>query len=487
MDTRISRRMFASFFGRVAAAAAAAPFAAAATPPVSPPKNALGVFPADFLWGTATASYQVEGSTRKDGRGPSIWDTFAHTPGAVSHGDTGDVADDFFDRYRDDVRLMADLGVRGFRFSVAWPRVFPEGGGAPNPGGLDFYLRLVEELHKNAIEPICTLYHWDLPQKLQDRGGWENVETAHLYAEYAGYTAGRLSSAGVNYFLTMNEIRTFVELGYGNGTHAPGLRVGRKRLAQLTHNALLGHGLAVQAIRVQAPTARVGLAENPTAVVPVTQAVQDVAAARAAMRQENAAYLTAICEGRYTEEYLQELGPDAPVFTAAEMRMIGSPLDMIGLNIYTPTYVRAAEGAKGYEVLHAPPDFPHMASDWLTIGPESIRWACRLTHELWRPKAIYITENGCSANDVVNANGEILDSGRVMYLRNYLAELSRVAAEGVPIRGYFLWSLLDNFEWADGYGKRFGIVYVDFATQKRSLKLSAQFYKSVIHSNGLGV
>ena len=493
MKNLLSRRRFGSLFGKGAALGAAAPFAAPlfaaqAQPPASPAPVVPGSFPSDFLWGTATASYQVEGSTRKGGRGPSIWDTFSHTAAKISHGDTGDIADDFVERYQGDVRLMADLGVRGFRFSVAWPRVFPQGTGQPNPQGMDFYLRLVEELHQHGIEPFCTLYHWDLPQAVQDRGGWESPETAEQYAAYAGYAAGRLSRAGVRSFLTMNEIRTFVELGYGTGVHAPGLQVGRKRLAQLTHNVLLGQGMGVQAIRAQAAAGvRVGLAENPVAVVPVTQTAEDVSAARVAMREENAAYLTAICEGRYTDRYLQELGPDAPRFTSQEMRTIGSPLDMLGLNIYTPTYVRAAAAPAGYERLKAPADFPHMASTWLTIGPESIRWACRLTHELWKPKAIYITENGCSAEDVVTPDGEVLDSGRVMYLRNYLAELSRAAAEGVPIKGYFLWSLLDNFEWADGYGKRFGIVYVDFSTQKRTTKLSAQFYRSVIRSNGLGV
>ncbi len=486
MTRLFSRRTFASSLGAAAAISAAAPCASslsvAAT--VSPGGEASG-FPAGFLWGTATASYQVEGSARKEGRGPSIWDTFSHTAGRVSQGDTGDVADDFLNRYRNDVRLMADLGVRAFRFSVSWSRVFPQGNSISNPQGLDFYLHLVEELKAHGIKPLCTLYHWDLPQPLQDRGGWESLDTAKAFAEYAGFTAARLSHAGVGDFLTMNEIRTFVELGYGNGTHAPGLQVGPRRLAQLTHNVLLGHGLAVGAIRAQAaPGTLVGLAENPTAVVPVTQSLGDVAAATRAMREENAPYLTAVCEGRYTEAYLQKLGADAPHFTPEQMKTIAAPLDMLGLNIYTPTYVRAASTSVGYEVVASPADFPHMASSWLTVGPESIRWATRLANQIWKPKAIYITENGCSAADVLTANGEILDIGRVMYLRNYLAELKRAIEEGVPIKGYFLWSLLDNFEWNDGYSKRFGIVYVDFATQRRTPKLSAQFYTSVIHTNG---
>ncbi len=486
MTTRISRRSFAALFGQAAAVTAAAPLISSPAHAAVPATVIGSGYPKDFLWGTATASYQVEGSARKEGRGPSIWDTFSHTTGKVDQGDTGDVADDFLNRYRNDVRLMADLGVRSFRFSVSWSRIFPHGDNQPNQPGLDFYLHLVEALQANGIRPFVTLYHWDLPQPLQDRGGWENLDTAKAFADYAGFTAARLSRAGVADFLTMNEIRTFVELGYGNGTHAPGLQVGRRRLAQLTHLCLVGHGLAVAAIRAQAaPGTRVGLAENPTAIVPVTQSPADLAAAGRAMREENAPYLTAICEGRYTDGYLARLGADAPKFTPEQMKIIAAPLDMLGLNIYTPTYARAAATPAGYQIVPAPGDFPHMASSWLTIGPESIRWATRLTNELWKPKAIFITENGCSAADTLTANGEVLDSGRVMYLRNYLAELKRAIAEGVPIKGYFLWSLLDNFEWADGYSKRFGIVYVDFTSQKRTPKLSAQFYASVIHNNGI--
>jgi len=443
-------------------------------------------FPAKFLWGSATASYQVEGAVHEGGRGPSIWDTFSHTPGKVANGDTGDVADDFFHRYRDDVQLMKKLGVHAFRFSVAWSRVFPSGSGQPLAQGLDFYKRLVAELHANGIEPFCTLYHWDLPQALQDKGGWENPETAHRMAEYEGYVAGELSRLGVRYFFTANEIRTFVELGYGNGTHAPGLKLQRKALAQVRHNVLLGHGLSVQAIRAKAsPGVQVGLCENPNVPVPVSLRAEDIQAAAIAMREENAAYLNAIFEGRYTERYLRELGDDAPHFTPEEMRTIASPLDAVGLNIYTPTYVRSAPG--GYEALPMPANFPHMASDWLKVGPECMYWGPRLAQELWKPRAIYITENGCSAADTMTAQGEVLDTDRIMYLRNCLGQLRKAAKEGAGVKGYFVWSLLDNYEWADGYGKRFGLIYVDYQTQKRTPKLSAEFFSSVIASNGVGL
>jgi beta-glucosidase len=440
-------------------------------------------FPKQFLWGTATASYQVEGAVKEGGRGPSIWDTFSHTPGKVANGDTGDVADDFYHRYRDDVQLMKRLGVQTFRFSVAWTRVFPTGAGQPLPQGLDFYKRLVGELHANGIEPFCTLYHWDLPQALQDKGGWQNPDTAHRMAEYEGYVAGELSRVGVRNFFTVNEIRTFVELGYGNGTHAPGLILQRKALAQTRHTVLLGHGLSVQAIRAMAlPGTQVGMCENLTVPVPVTLRDEDIKAAAVAMREENAAFLTAIFEGQYTERYLKELGDDAPNFTPEEMRTISSPLDMIGLNIYTPTYVRSAPG--GYEALPMPANFPRMASDWLKVGPECMYWGPRLVQQVWSPRAILITENGCSAADEMTAQGEVLDTDRIMYLTNCLSQLRRAIKDGAGVKGYFVWSLLDNYEWADGYGKRFGLVYVDYKTQKRTPKLSAQFYSSVIASGG---
>ncbi len=443
-------------------------------------------FPANFLWGSATASYQVEGAVHEGGRGPSIWDTFSHTPGKTANGDTGDVADDFFHHYRDDVQLMKTLGLQAFRFSVAWPRVFPTGSGEPLAHGLDFYKRLVAELHANHIEPFCTLYHWDLPQALQDKGGWENPDTAHRLAEYEGYVAGELSRLGVRYFFTINEMRTFVELGYGNGTHAPGLKLQRKALAQVRHNVLLAHGLSVQAIRAKSsPAVQVGLCENPTVPVPVTLRAEDIHAAAIALREENAGYLTAIFEGRYTERYLRELGDDAPRFTSEEMRTIASPIDAVGLNIYTPTYVRSTPD--GYWALPMPDNFPHMASDWLKVGPECMYWGPKLIQEAWKPRAIYITENGCSAADRMTEQGEVLDTDRIMYLRNCLGQMLKAVKEGADVKGYFVWSLLDNYEWADGYGKRFGVVYVDYKTQKRTPKLSAQFYSSVIASRGAGL
>ena len=480
MSLKLTRRNFAHLIaGSTAAAAlpAATPQAEAQTPTAT---NLS--FPQGFLWGSATASYQVEGAVKEGGRGTTIWDTFSHTPGKTHAGDTGDVADDFYHNYAKDVQLMQDLGLKTCRFSIAWSRIFPTGTGAPNQPGVDFYRRVVDTLLQHGIEPYATLYHWDLPQPLQDRGGWENRDTAKAFADYAGYIAGKLQPQ-VKHFMTTNEISTFIDLGYGNGTHAPGLQVGPKRHAQAAHYAVLGHGMAVRAIRASVPTAMVGLAENPRAIVPVIDTPEQIEAARKGMREENARYLGVILSGKYTDLYLKKLGPNAPQFTPEDMSLIGSPLDFVGTNIYQPTYVRADDSEAGYTVVPNPSSYPAMFSPWLTVGPQALYWGPKLTYELWKPKALYITENGCSSADVVAPDGHIYDTDRVMYFRNYLTQLQRAVAEGVPVKGYFLWSLLDNYEWADGYEKRFGITYVDFKTQKRTPKLSSMLYKQIIANN----
>ncbi|SEC16154.1 GH1 family beta-glucosidase [Terriglobus roseus] len=485
MPSRFSRRTFvqiASSFG----AAAALPFRMFGAPPSTAKASATSDrrFPAGFLWGSATASYQVEGAVGEDGRGKTIWDTFSHTAGKTHNGDTGDVATDSYHRYAEDIALMKDLGLKTCRFSVAWSRIFPDGAGQPNQKGIDHYRAFCQALHAAGIEPWCTLYHWDLPQTLEDKGGWQDHDTAKLFADYASYTAGKLADV-CSHFMTMNEISTFVDLGYGNGIHAPGLKLGRGKLAQVRHHAVLGHGLAVQAIRAAAPHAKVGSAENLQAIVPVFDSPEHVAAAKKATVEENAGYLTVMRTGKYTDQYLRTLGADAPKFTPEEMKAIGSPLDFQGLNIYTATYARAVNNAKGYDIVGNPSSYPHMESPWLTIGPDALYWAPRLANECWNLKEIYITENGCSAADAVAGDGHIYDTDRVMYLRNYLTHLQRATSEGVPVKGYFLWSLLDNYEWADGYDKRFGITYVDFKTQKRTPKLSSEFYKNVIVKNSL--
>ena len=477
-----SRRSLARRLAAAGAAAAALPKNASSQSP-SPKRLS---FPAGFKWGCATASYQIEGGAAEDGRGPSVWDKFSHTPGKTHNGDTGDVADDSYHRYKEDVQLLKNLGAKVYRLSISWSRIFPEGTGKPNEKGIAYYERVVDDLLANGIDPYVTLFHWDLPQALQDRvGGWQSSDTSKAFAQYAGYVAKRLSDR-VNHFFTTNELVCFTDLSYKIGQFAPGLELRPALVNQVRHNACLAHGLGVQAIRSAAKRGtQVGMAENAVVCVPVIETQSEIAAAQKATRQINAPFLTAIMEGKYTDAYLTKEGADAPKHTDAEMKAINSPLDFLGLNVYTPEYVRADDSPAGFAMVSRPVSFPHMASNWLYIGPEVIYWAVRNVSEVWKPKELYITENGCSSDDVLEKDGHVYDTDRVMYLRNHLTQLQRAAAEGYPIQGYFLWSLLDNYEWADGYSKRFGITYVDFKTQKRTPKLSSAFYRETIAGNAV--
>jgi beta-glucosidase len=439
-------------------------------------------FPADFKWGCATASYQIEGATHEDGRGETNWDVFSKTPGKVANGDTGDVACDSYHRYAEDTALLKNLGVDMYRMSLAWSRIFPTGRGKPNMKGVDHYKKVVDNLLEAGITPYVTMFHWDLPQALP--GGWQNRDTAKAFADYAGYMAGQLGDR-VKHFMTTNELRCFTDLSHLQGLHAPGLKLPNKDAFQVRHHGVLAHGLGVQAIRAHAPKdVQVGIAENPTLFVPVIETPEHIEAAKRATHDENSMFLGAVMEGKYSDFYVQTAGADMPKVMPGDMEAIGSPLDFVGLNIYNPTYARADDSAKGYATLPHLPASPHMASPWLYVGPEVLYWGIRQVTELYKPKAIFISENGCSADDPM-VNGRVDDSDRVMYLRNYLTHMHRAVDEGLPIKGYFLWSLMDNFEWADGYGKRFGIHYVDFATQKRTPKMSALWYKELIRRKEL--
>lgn len=447
-------------------------------------RSAAARFPNDFVWGTATSSYQIEGAVNEDGRGPSIWDRFAHTPGTISDRSTGDTATDHFHRYKEDVQLMKALGAKAYRFSIAWPRVFPDGVGSPNPKGLDFYNRLLDELAANGIEPFVTLYHWDLPQALQDRhGGWTSRETSKAFADYAGHVAARLGDRVKQYF-TINECSRLVHLGHGIGADAPGLMLSPSEIKQVRHHVALGHGLAVQAIRAHGRAGtRVGPAENAVSCIPAVETPANVRAAEKAMRELNAGYLTVMLEGKYTDAYLAQ---DAPKYTADDLRVISSPIDFVGINVYMPDhYVVAADNERGFTLAPFPASFPHMKATWLRPGPETMYWVPRHVAKIWNVKSIYITENGTSGTDRPAPDGTIYDVDRIMYLRNYLTHLQRATSEGVPVRGYFLWSLMDNFEWSDGYGERFGLYHVDFATQRRTPKLSASFYRETIARNAV--
>lgn len=484
---RITRRLF----GKTAAAAAAATATGVSFPSLAfgqaghagkpRPGSVTRAYPDGFLWGCATAAYQIEGGARDGGRGPSIWDTFSHTPGKTYHGETGDVADDSYHRYKEDVQLLKNLGVKTYRMSISWSRVFPHGTGQPNPVGLDYYNRVVDELLANNITPYITLFHWDLPQALP--GGWTNRATPRAYADYAAFVSRRLGDR-VHHWMTTNEFVCFTDLGYQIGQFAPGLRLPQAQVNQVRHHGILAHGLGVQAIRANTPSGtQVGMAENARVFVPVIETPEHIAATQKATRLENAPFLTTVLEGKYPEEYLAAQGAAAPKVEPGDMEAIGSRLDFVGLNIYIPEYVRAADSAKGYQVEPHPASFPHMASPWLTIGPECIYWGVRNVVDIWKVPAIYITENGTSSDDVLTSAGRVDDTDRIMYLRNHLTHLQRATAEGYPVKGYFLWSLMDNFEWADGYSKRFGIHYVDFKTLKRTPKLSAEWYKQVIAQN----
>ncbi|WJR80229.1 GH1 family beta-glucosidase [Bradyrhizobium sp. NP1] len=484
MAEKFSRRQFASLAGLSVAALAAGPLRAQDSGGLS---RGAASFPSGFIWGTATSAYQIEGAVKEDGRGPSIWDVFSHTPGKIADRSNADRANDHYHRYKEDVGLIRDLGARAYRFSIAWPRVFPEGKGKPNPKGLDFYNRLLDELLASGIEPFATLYHWDLPQALQDRvGGWQSVETSKAFADYAGYVAERLSDR-VKSFFTVNEAGRFVNFGYGWGIDAPGLKLAPALLNQVRHNVALGHGLAVQAIRAKArPGTRVGLAENIAACLPAIDTPENIAATEIATRELNAGLLNVILTGQYTEHFLAYAGKDAPKYTADELRIIGSPIDFVGLNIYAPQYyIVASDKVPGFTVLPFPSSFPRMNSDWLRIGPETAYWVPRIAAKIWNTGTIYISENGASADDKVSPDGHIYDLDRIMFLRNYLVQLQRAITDGAPVRGYFLWSLMDNFEWIYGFGKRFGVYRVDFDTLVRTPKLSVAFYRNVIARNAV--
>ena len=486
---KFSRRHFAKLAGFSALGMAATP----AKPEDNDAKpardrHAPAPFPTGFLWGAATSAYQIEGAVDEDGRGRSIWDTFAHTPGKIEDHSNADRANDHYHRYKEDVGLIKELGVKAYRFSIAWPRVFPEGTGAPNPKGLDFYDRLLDELLKNGIEPFATLYHWDLPQALQDRvGGWQSSDTSKAFADYAGYVAERLTDRVKNIF-TINETGRFVNFGYGWAIDAPGLKLPEAELNQVRHHVALAHGLAVQAIRAHGRAGtKVGPAENIAACVPAIDTPENVRAAEIATRELNAGFLGVILEGKYTDGFLEYAGANAPKYTADELKIISSPNDFVGLNIYAPQfYVVAADGAPGFKVLPFPASFPHMNSEWLRIGPEAIYWAPRLAAKIWNIDTIYISENGTSSSDHLAKDGKVYDLDRIMYLRNYLTQLQRATSEGVPVRGYFLWSLMDNFEWTFGFEQRFGLYHVDFETQRRIPKLSVSFYRDVIARNAIG-
>jgi beta-glucosidase len=465
-------------------------------------------FPPSFRWGVATASYQIEGATTEDGRTPSIWDTFAATPGNVYGGHTGDVADDHYHRYVDDVAIMKQLGIQSYRFSVAWPRITPhvtaDSLGPVNEAGLAFYARLIDELLAAGISPVVTLYHWDLPQALEDAGGWTNRQTARRFGEYASIVASWLGSR-VSTYITLNEPWCSAFLGYGSGVHAPGRTDPAASLAA-AHHLNLAHGLAVRAVRAAAPVSRVGVTLNLAWVRPATESPTDVAAARQVDGVANRIFLDPMLHGSYPSDVLADTASITEwAFVAdSDLQAICQPLDLIGLNYYSPTTVRAHSGdgpaqrADNHGESSASPfpgcddiDFldqpgPYTEMGWSIDARGMYELLMRL-HREYPNLELLVTENGAAYADEVQPDGTVADAERIAYLEQHLVAVYTAIREGANVGGYYLWSLLDNFEWAYGYGKRFGIVHVDYETQARMLKDSAYWYADVIRENGLTI
>lgn len=467
---------------------------------VVPSQNGLRRFPEGFLWGAATAAYQIEGAVAVDGRTPSIWDTFSETPGRVVGGHTGHVATDHYHRYRDDVALMKRLGLNSYRFSVSWSRVQPAGAGPANPAGLDFYRRLVDELLNNGITPWLTLYHWDLPQPIEDAGGWPARDTAERFADYASIVHGALSDR-VEHWTTLNEPWCSSYVGYAACDHAPGRRDAASAV-RAAHHLLLGHGLAVDAIRAANPQSKVGITLNLYAISSATDRPEDVEAARRIDGLCNTYWLDPVLLGRYPEQMYSDLAPvtDFDHVRDGDLEIISRPLSMLGVNYYSRHVLAApAPGPDGVidwrggspnaypgseGVAFVQRGVPVTAMDWEIDAPGLAEVLERVNRE-YPAVPIYVTENGAAFQDEVAADGSVNDVDRRAYLEAHLGACYDAISAGVPLHGYFAWSLLDNFEWAWGYTRRFGIVYVDYTNQRRTPKASAHFYSDVIGRHGL--
>jgi beta-glucosidase len=452
-------------------------------------------FPDGFLWGAATAAYQIEGAATEDGKGPSIWDSFSHTPGKVHHDETGDVACDSYHRYPEDIELLKRLGVSAYRFSVSWPRILPKGRGDVNSAGLGYYSGLVDALLEAGITPVPTLYHWDLPQVLQDDfGGWSGRDIAQAFADYSGVVAEALGDR-VHRWITLNEPWVVSNVGYRWGRHAPGRQSAAEAVAA-NHHLLLAHGLAVSAIRAASPSpAEVGITLNLGLSRPTSPDAADMAAELEA--RHNGVYLGPLFTGAYPERLAADWSPArVPGLVAdGDLDVIAAPIDFLGVNFYFPGYVgvaaadgqlRAGERAlEGGFVDVRPAGLPVTAMDWL-VEPTSLReLLTRVVGPVVGDLPVYITENGSSWYDYVNQDGEVVDTERQSYLRGHLGAVRDAIADGVNVRGYFAWSLLDNYEWAEGYAKRFGLTFVDFSTQQRILKRSGEYYARVTRANAI--
>lgn len=447
-------------------------------------------FPKDFIWGTATASFQIEGASKEDGKSPSIWDDFCAQPGHISDNSNGDMACDHYHRYREDVALMASLGVKAYRFSIAWPRVIPTGTGEVNEAGLQFYSDLVDCLLEHGIRPFVTLYHWDLPRALHQRGAWLNDEMPEWFAAYTRAVAEKLGDR-VKDFITINEPQCITGLGYETLEQAPGIRMPLGDVVHMTHNVMKSHGRACQVLREVVPGVRIGYAPCGDAAIPATNSPADIEAARKAyfapalgevISFNTAWYSDPVVLGRYPEDGLKRLGQYLPKGWEEDLELIHQPLDFYCQNIYHGSYYRAADNEAGFEQVPFPDGFPRTAMSW-PVTPEALQWGPKFLYERYK-LPLFISENGMACHDMVDMDGKVHDPNRIQYIREYLQNYRKAGEDGVDLRGYFYWSLLDNFEWAFGYTRRFGLVYVNYQTQQRIPKDSFAFYSKVIAENG---
>lgn len=446
------------------------------------------IFPSDFVWGAASSSYQIEGGHDADGKGPSNWDVFCRREGAVFSGHTGEIACNHYSRWADDVAIMRDLGLHAYRFSISWPRVLPDGVGRVNEAGIGFYDRLVDALLEAGIRPWVTLFHWDYPYALHTQGGWLNPESPAWFAEYTAAVVDRLSDR-VSHWMTINEPQIFIGLGHGDASHAPGFKLSLPERLLASHHSLLAHGRSVQVIRARAKTKPiVGWAPCGRVEYPATESAADIDAARRSTFSitkrdswNNTWFADPVCLGQYPEDGLDLFGAAAPAVGPRDMETICQPLDFYGVNIYSGEPVIA--GSEGLpEKVPFPPGHPQTGMRWF-ITPESLRWGPRFLYERYKVP-IVVTENGMACLDSLDETGRVRDPQRVSYTRSYLLALAEAIRDGADIRGYFHWSIMDNFEWAEGYSQRFGLVHIDFPTGRRTLKDSAHWYRGVIASNG---
>lgn len=447
-------------------------------------------FPKDFCWGAATASYQIEGAWNEDGKGPSIWDDFCEQPGTISDKSSGKVACDHYHRFREDVALMAEYGIRNYRFSVSWPRILPEGTGKVNEAGVAFYNNLIDCLLEHGIRPWMTIYHWDLPSALQAKGGWVNEQIRDWFAEYTAVVAERFGDR-VKDIITFNEPQCFLGLGYMAGAHAPGLKLDVKDQVIACHNVLVSHGRACKILREKVKDVRIGFAPCGAPMIPKDETnPADVDAARKAyFRTKEASPVFSVAWfsdpailGTYPEDGLKYFGQYLPDGWQEDLKLICQPLDFYTQNIYEGPEICAADNEVGYETAPYPAGYPRTAFGW-PVTPRALYWGPRFLWERYKVPFM-ISENGISCHDWIMSDGKVHDPNRIDYLRRYLKELRRASEDGVDIRGYFCWSLTDNFEWAKGYSERFGLIYVDYGTGERIPKDSLAWYADVIRNNG---